>query len=78
MSPDNKAQEAMVESLMSGTAEYRERFIIETLLDLKSHCAMQCMSERQGIRPSVLASAISTGVAAAFIAVLEYIKSLHK
>ena len=71
----DKAQEAMVESLMSGDPEQRERFIIETLLDIKNNgCAKACHDQGL-VRPHIMASGVATTVSAIVIGILEYFRN---
>jgi hypothetical protein len=65
---EEEAREAMVQSILNGKQEDKERFIITTLIDIKQNgCAKACTSGVGDI-------AKSGGVASAIIAIVEGVK----
>jgi predicted regulator of amino acid metabolism with ACT domain len=68
---EDEVRNATVEMLMNGSQVDRDKFIICTLMDIKTNgCAKACAENQQTVRPHITASA----VAAALIAIVEYFK----
>jgi hypothetical protein len=71
---EEDARNSLVNSIMNGSQQDRDRFIITTLINISENgCAKACSTNGAS---STRVSVISTGVAAAIIGVVEAVKAL--
>lgn len=73
---DDDARGALVNSLMNGAQQDRDRFIITTLLDIKENgCAQRCATQPAvGPVEKWTPAATSTAISGVIIAIVEYFR----